>query len=199
MSFATISQAIQDTQLFTAMRESALVYPIVLSTHLATIAIFGGMILMTDLRLLGLAMTDRTITDVVKQLRPWKHLGLLIMISAGIMLGGAKLAIYYDNPYFQMKMSLLFLVGVHALVFRKSVYRNTENLDRAAPAIPGVAKAAAISSLVLWLGIMSCGRWIAYYERPEDAPPKPKVTSGLLKVRPATADLERKNHTRGKS
>ena len=34
------------------MRESSYAYPIIMSTHLACIAVFGGMILMTDLRLM---------------------------------------------------------------------------------------------------------------------------------------------------
>jgi uncharacterized membrane protein YfcA len=112
-------------------------------------------------------MKDVSVTDMVRQLRPWKYLGFIIMVGMGILLGGAKLGQYYDNPYFQLKMTLLFLVFVHAMVFRKSVYRNTEALDRA-PAMPGIAKAAAVMSLCLWIGILSCGRWIAYYERPEE-------------------------------
>jgi hypothetical protein len=176
MSPASIANAIQDTALFTAMRESALVYPIILSTHLTCIAIFGAMIMVTDLRLLGLVMKTTSVTDVVSQLRIWKRLGFVIMIFCGIMLGGAKFGGYYDNPYFQLKMTLLALVGVHALVFRKSVYGNTQAIDRA-PAIPGVAKLAACLSLALWLGIMACGRWIAYFERPEDKGP---VKSSLI-------------------
>jgi hypothetical protein len=166
---ANIANAIQNTEFFTFIRESGLTYPVVLSTHLTAIALFGGMILMTDLRLLGLAMQSRSVTDVVRQLRVWKFVGFILMVSMGITLGGAKLGSYYDNPYFQMKMSLLALVGVHAWVFHKSVYGNTEAIDKM-PAIPRVAKVAACISLALWLGIMSCGRWIAYYERPEDRP-----------------------------
>jgi hypothetical protein len=173
MSAASIANAIQNMELFTAMRESALVYPIILSTHLTCIAIFGGMIMVTDLRLLGLVMKTTSVTEVVSQLRIWKRIGFVIMIFCGIMLGGAKFGNYYDNPYFQLKMILLALVGVHALLFRKSVYGNTQAIDRA-PAIPGVAKLAACLSLALWLGIMSFGRWIAYYERPEDKGPVQK-------------------------
>jgi hypothetical protein len=40
-----------------------------MATHLACIAVFGGMILMTDLRLLGVSMTGRSVTDVVSQFR----------------------------------------------------------------------------------------------------------------------------------
>jgi hypothetical protein len=171
MSAASIANAIQDTAFFTAIRESGLPYPIILSTHLTCIAVFGGMIMLTDLRLLGLAMTSTSVTDIVSRLRIWKQIGFVIMISCGIMLGGAKFGTYYDNPYFQLKMTLLALVGVHALVFRKSVYGNTRNIDRA-PTMPPVAKLAACLSLALWLGIMSCGRWIAYFERPEDKGPQ---------------------------
>lgn len=165
MSPAELSRAIQDTEMLTAMRESALVYPIVMSTHLASIAIFGGMILMTDLRLLGLAMKSVSITDMVRQTRAWKWIGFVIMVTCGMLLAGSKLESYYDNPYFQIKLSLLALVGVHALVFRKSVYGNTAQLDTL-PTVPRVAKVAACISLVLWVGILSAGRWIAYFDRP---------------------------------
>jgi hypothetical protein len=172
MNFEAISAAIANTDLFTAVRESQLVYPVVLSTHLTCIAIFGGLILMTDLRLLGVALKGLTISEVVAGTRPWKRLGFVVMVTCGILLGGAKFDTYYDNPYFQVKMALLLLVFVHAMIFRRSVYRNTAALDQAAE-IPRVAKIAATVSLVLWLGIMSMGRWIAYYERPEDMPQAP--------------------------
>ena len=62
-------------------------------------------------------------------------------------------------------MSLLALVAVHGLIFRRSVYENTAALDKA-PAIPGVAKLAASLSLVLWLGVAIAGRGIGYIEPP---------------------------------
>jgi hypothetical protein len=177
MSPADFFQAIQDTDFFTAIRESELAYPIIMSLHLSSIAVFGGMILMTDLRLLGLALKGMSITEVVGQFRRFKQVGFVIMISCGIMLGGAKIATYYDNPYFLTKITLLCLVGVHALVFRKGVYRNTEALDKA-PEMPRVAKVAACLSLTLWLGIMCCGRLIAYFDRP--VPKAPKMASAIV-------------------
>jgi hypothetical protein len=76
-------------------------------------------------------------------------------------MASAKADTYYPNPYFRIKLLLLSLVGVHALVFRRSVYQ-----ARAA-ALPRSAKLAACLSLALWLGILSMGRWIAYYEKPK--------------------------------
>lgn len=162
----TIAESIQNIDFLTAFRESALVYPIVLGTHLACIAVFGGMILMTDLRLLGLTFKSLTITEVVTSLRPWKRLGGVIMITCGLLLGSSEMVKYTTpsiNPYFLTKLTFLTLIGIHALVFRPIVYNKTEELDRS-PVIPAKAKVAAILSLVLWSGMFIMGRLIAYYE-----------------------------------
>src|SRR5260370_34106730 len=109
MPIAELSHAIQETDFFTALRESALTYPIIMSLHLTSIAVFGGLILMTDLRLLGIAMRSTSISDVVRQTRPWKWIGFVIMVTCGVLLACAKLAHYYGNPDFQIKLSLLAL------------------------------------------------------------------------------------------
>jgi len=145
--------------------------------------VFGGMILVTDLRILGWALRDVPVSDIIRQTRIWKRIGFVIMVSCGILLAGAKLVSYYDNPYFQIKMTLLALVGVHAWVFHRSVYANPEALDRA-PSVPRAAKLAAWLSMILWVGILSNGRWIAYFERPEDIPRRQTpVTAPLVNPR----------------
>lgn len=169
MSIADLFHWIQETGWATDIRESALTYPVIMSLHLSAIAVFGGMILLTDLRLLGLAMTDTKASDLVRQLRPWKWAGFAIMVTCGILLASSKAEQYYPNPYFRWKMLLLFLAGIHGLVFRRSVYNNAANLDKASGPT-GKSKLAACLSLALWLGILSMGRWIAYYEPEKDRP-----------------------------
>jgi hypothetical protein len=168
MSLFPFFQWLQSLGYSTALRESSLMYPLVMTTHLASIALFGGMILMGDLRLLGVAMKDRPVADVIGGLRMWKRIGFVIMVTMGFLLLSAKAEQYYPNPYYWLKMTFLALVFVHWLVFRNSVYGNLEAIDRA-PRIPGVAKAAASISLVLWIGLVCAGRWIAYYEPAKDA------------------------------
>jgi hypothetical protein len=141
---------------------------IVMSTHLSCIAIFGGLIVITDLRLPGLAFQDKSIADVVNGLRWWKRVGFIIMFAMGFTLYGSKAAEYYPNPYFWMKMSGMVLVLIHAIVFRPLVYNHPEELD-AYPAIPGVAKMAGALSLILWTAVLCNGRVIGYYEHPKRA------------------------------
>jgi hypothetical protein len=159
----TIAHSIESIGFLSDFSESVLAYPIVLSLHLTCIALFGGMILMTDLRLLGLTFKSLTITEVVTGLRPWKRVGGTIMISMGLLLAACEAGKYAPNPYFWTKMITLGLIGVHALIFRPIVYNQTEELDRS-PTIPTKAKLAAILSLALWTMMFTMGRMIAYWE-----------------------------------
>lgn len=163
-------QWLQTSGFGTAIRESALVYPIIMTVHLATIAAFGGMILMTDLRLLDVAMRKRPVSDVVTGLRNWKRLGFCIMVTAGLLLGTSEAEKYAGNPYFWIKMAILACILVHALVFRSSVYDQAvaKEFDRPG-GIPQRAKVAAVLSIILWMGMVTAGRWIGYYE-PRQAP-----------------------------
>jgi len=165
MSLFPLFHWLQSTEFFAALSGSQLVYPIVMTVHLACIAVFGGMILMTDLRLLGLAFTNYPAAEFVGSLRTGKRIGFCIMVAAGLLLAGSKAETYYGNPYFWAKLTLLALVAVHAVVFRPRVYAKLAELDRAG-VMSAEAKVAAYISLVLWIGILCMGRLIAYYEPP---------------------------------
>src|SRR5579863_2118515 len=121
LSFA---QWIQATAFFTALRGSANAYPIVMSLHMIGIAFFGGMILMTDMRLLGWGMRKRSISDVVDQFRVPKRWGLLLTVTCGILMAGSKAEEYYYNAFFRTKLILLAVVVIVELVFYRSVYAN---------------------------------------------------------------------------
>src|ERR1044071_4362418 len=113
------AHSIQSIGFLTEFSESVLAYPIVLSIHLACIAVFGGMILMTNLRLLGLTFKSLTITEVVTSLRPWKRVGGTVMIAMGLLLAASEAEKYAPNPFFWTKMIILGLIGAHALIFRR--------------------------------------------------------------------------------
>jgi uncharacterized protein DUF6644 len=159
MAAPAILEWIESTDLSTAIREGALPYPIIGGVHLLAIALFGGMVLATDLRLLGWAMQRRLVSDVVRQFQLWKRLGFVVVVATGLLLGWCEPIKLYRSPSFWVKMTLFALVGVHALVFRNGVYRRPEMLDKA---VTGEAKLAAALSLFLWAGLIVSGRLIAF-------------------------------------
>ena len=152
---------IESTGLSTAIREGALLYPILGGIHLLGIALFGGMVLATDLRLLGWAMQTRPVSDMIQQFRAWKWFGFVLVVSSGLLLAWAEPQKLYRSPSFWIKIVLLVLVGVHALIFRRSVYDSPARLD---VALTSNAKLAGAISLFLWAGLIVSGRLIAFDE-----------------------------------
>jgi hypothetical protein len=161
----SFTQWIQATDFFTYLRGSGYVYPVVLSLHMVALGLFGGLILITDLRLLGIAMARRPVSDVIDQLRMTKRWGLVIMVTLGLLLAGCKAEEYYFNIFFRFKLMMLTLIAIHAATFRRSVYAKAAEMDRAG-VIPGNAKVAAALSLLLWVATACMGRGIGYIDPP---------------------------------
>jgi hypothetical protein len=159
MSIPAALEWIESTGLSTAIREGALPYPILGGIHLLGIALFGGMVLVTDLRLLGWAMRRYAVSEIVQQFRAWKQAGFIIVVASGLLLAWAEPQKLYRSPSFWVKMALLALVGVHAVAFRARVYGSTARLD-VAETVEG--KLAASLSLLLWAGLIVSGRLIAF-------------------------------------
>lgn len=159
MNIVSALEWVESTSLSIAIREGALLYPIIGGFHLLSIALFGGMLVMTDLRLLGWAMRRRTVSDILEQFRAWKRAGFALVVSSGLLLAWAEPLKLYRSQSFWEKMALLGLVGVHALVFRHGVYENAKALDAG---LTLRAKLAAALSLTLWAGLIVTGRLIAF-------------------------------------
>jgi len=159
MTISSILDWIQGSALSVAIREGGLPYPVIGGLHLLSIAWFGGMLLLVDLRLLGLAMTTRPVSDIWAMAQPWKRVGFVVVVVTGFLLTWAEPIRLYESPSFWIKMTLFALVGVHALIFHSSVYAQPEKLDEG---ITPKAKLAATLSLILWFGLILSGRLIAF-------------------------------------
>jgi hypothetical protein len=159
VSIVPILEKIESTDLSLAIREGGLPYPIIGGIHLLAIALFGGMVLITNLRLLGWGMERWRVSELMQQLRAWKWAGLAVVTVTGLLLAWAEPIRLYRSPSFWIKMVFLALLGAHTLVFRRDIYRNTVALDKG---LTPKARLAAASSLILWAGLVVSGRWIAF-------------------------------------
>jgi hypothetical protein len=151
MSLLTLCQWIESTASSTTIRESALEYPIISAFHLLGIAWFGGMVLMSDLRLLGIGLRHEPAGEVWSQFRRWKWLGFVVMLVSGGLLCWAEPIVCYKSLSFRIKLVLLLLVGLNALVFRRGADGGGKN-----------ARLAACVSVVLWVALIVAGRGIAF-------------------------------------
>jgi hypothetical protein len=109
-------------------------YPIVSALHVLGMALFGGTVLVTDLRIMG----------VTTELRGWRWIGFMIVAFTGALLFVSNPARYWASAFFRLKMLLLILLGINALLFPR-------------------ARFAAYLSLTLWIAVIFASRGIAFF------------------------------------
>jgi hypothetical protein len=146
VSLFALCQWIETTSISIAIREGALYYPILGAFHLAAIGWFGGMVLMGDLRVLGIGLSHVQAAELSSQFRRWKWLGFAMMLVTGGLLWRSEPVVCYKSVGFRIKLAMLALVAVNALFLK-----------------PRAARLGACLSLLLWVAIVFAGRGIAFF------------------------------------
>ena len=153
---------IQDTAVGSHISDSLWLFPLIESIHVWGIVVLVSATGILDLRLLGLTLKDQPVSKLNRTLLPWAWCGFAIMVISGTLLFSSEATKLYNNGAFLVKMCLILLAGINALVFHTTIYQRVEKWDLAA-ATPVAAKLAGAFSLVLWVGVIFAGRWIAYW------------------------------------
>lgn len=151
---------IQASALAEAMRASIWMYPIVEIVHIVGFVLLVGAAAMFDLRVLGITRT-LPVRTLARHLLPWSVGSLLLVVPAGLLMFSTQPAELVGNRAFGLKLLLIGAAGVNALLFHLGPYRSVARWDSGAAA-PAVARLQAGASLLLWLGVIACGRLIAY-------------------------------------
>lgn len=143
-----------------ALRESLWVYPIVETVHVLALALFLGLAIILDLRLLNVALRRTPVTEITTRVMPWVWVGFAVMIASGLALFYSNPVEFHGNVFMRIKVVLLIIAGLNAWRFHATVYRRVAEWDLGQP--PLRARVAGGMSLILWAGIVTTGRLIAY-------------------------------------
>ena len=151
LSATALSQHIQD---------AFWVIPTVQVVHIVSIAIVMTSMAMLDLRLVGVAGRRQSLPDMAARFLPWVWVALVVLLCSGSILIIGEPGRDLLNTVFWVKMSLLATAIVLTFTFQQMLRRSKTFWDR--------NRAAAVLlgsvSLVVWVGIVAAGRWIAYVE-----------------------------------
>ena len=143
------------------IRQSLWLFPAIETVHLLGMAALVGTITVLDLRLLGWAMPQRRVSEVTARLLPWAWLGCGLQVVTGVLLFSSEAVKIYGNPAFRLKMLLLLLAGIQALIFQTVVSRKLPAWDDR-PAPPVMARITGMISILLWIAIVTAGRFIGF-------------------------------------
>ena len=157
MNLLPVFERLEMTGIGEMIRSSLWLFPVIEAFHLVAFAVLGGVVIITDLRLLGLAMKTQPTAQIARDSRPWLKGSLVVVIISGVLLFLSEaVKCYYSIP-FRIKISSLIL----AILFTWTLHRRVVNADEAALG-PLKGRVAAVISLVLWGTVAWGGRWIGF-------------------------------------
>jgi hypothetical protein len=171
MDTAAILAALESSSVATTIRNSLYLFPLIESVHVLGLTMVVGTIVIIDLRLLGVASVGRPFSVVASDVLKWTWLAFAVAVATGLLMFTTSAAAYYQNPYFRVKMALLVASGLNTLTFELTARRTLAKWDTDAAA-PGIGRAIAALSLVVWIGVIVMGRWVGF--APTQAPPPGK-------------------------
>jgi uncharacterized membrane protein len=134
------------------------IIPAVQTVHILTVSLVFSSMAMLDLRLIGLAGRRQPITRMVNRFVPWAWRGIVVLAATGAILTIGEPERELLNPVFRAKMAMLATVIVITLIVQRVSRKGEAYWDTRKAA----ARIAGVVSLLLWIGIASAGRWIAY-------------------------------------
>jgi hypothetical protein len=114
-----------------------------------------------DLRLLGWALGRARVSDLARRLLPCTWAAFGVQLITGVLLFSSEAVKLYDNPAFRLKLLLIALAGVQALIFQSTASRHLAAWDERG-VLPVGAKFAGAVSLLLWIAIVTAGRFIGF-------------------------------------
>ena len=157
-----IFRAIEASGISVWIREadSLFAYWFILSWHCIGMGLALGASVLIDLRILGVA-PDMPMAPL-KKLYKYIWIGFWIQVVSGLLLLVAYPTKAFTNPDFYLKLALIAIALVLMQKLKKRVF-DDPGLSETMMMAKG--RVFAISTLVLWTGVVTAGRLLAYTYR----------------------------------
>jgi uncharacterized membrane protein len=153
--------SLQASAVAARIRDSLLIFPLLEAAHVIGLALVVGTIAAIDLRLLGLASTNRSFQRMSSDILKWTWAAFALTALTGALMFTTNATVYFHNVYFRSKMLLLVLAGVNMAVFELTAGRTIHRWDRD-PSAPAIGKVVATLSLAIWIAVICAGRIIGF-------------------------------------
>ena len=134
------------------------VYATVQAGHLISMAVIGGTVLVTDLRLLGVLLKDIPSETITQGTHKCFKYSLSVAIATGIFCAAGVADKVYYMPVFWIKM-LALLVGSSFMFFIKHPLLNSRPHSEIGP---WTLRMLALASIFIWFTVAATGRWIGF-------------------------------------
>ncbi len=163
-AFAPLGQWLGSTPLSqaarAALRASSWLAPLDETLHILALTTLFASAAILHLRMLGWVGQDRPLGPLARRLLPLTWSALVVLLLTGSLLVLNRPGRYFRSDLFLIKMGLVLLAVAWTLVLQVGFSRDGAFWER--PGRQWAARGGALVALLLWSGVIVCGRWIAY-------------------------------------
>ena len=145
----------------TEIHESLYLYAWIETTHVLTLMVFLGFLIIIDLRMLGWAFTEVPASRLFKQAATPMYIGFVVMVVTGVLLFFAIPVRTTQSIWFRIKVVLLVCAAVNVYFFHARMRATVHAWDTQEKPPPLIRRGAG-ASLAFWTGVIFAGRAIAY-------------------------------------
>ncbi len=138
--------------MFASLKSHAWAYPALEIFHILGIALLIGNLVLLELRVFGKGAA-LPVKDLARLGLGLVAMGFCMAAASGLLMFATQPEELLANRAFTLKMLLLTCAACNAAWFH-----GRGSLDK----LDAMAKAQMVVSTLLWVAIVSCGRWIAY-------------------------------------
>jgi hypothetical protein len=159
--FRAFADWLATTSLNNTFQSTLWVVPTSQSIHILSVSIVFASACLINLRLLGIGPSGRSVSQLSATLVPWIWRALVVLLLTGIIQTIAEPVRQFVTPVFWLKMGLIVAASAMTAWLARMIRRHAPVWDADATR-PAGAKALAVICLMLWLAILTCGRFIGY-------------------------------------
>ena len=127
-------------------------YPVLEVVHILGISMLLGNLVLLELRVFGRGR-NLAIADLARMSLGIAAFGFSLAALSGVLMFGTRPAELLSNRAFTLKMVLLLMAACNAGWFHAR-----QSLDK----LDLTARALMVISTIIWIAVVTCGRWIAY-------------------------------------
>ncbi|CCE05448.1 conserved membrane hypothetical protein [Bradyrhizobium sp. STM 3843] len=159
--FSDLVGVFEESGVAAAIRESDTLFPFIESVHVIAICLVVGTIFAIDLRLLGLASVGRPVSRLASAILPVTWGAFAVAAASGFLLFISNATKYLANGYFDAKIILICAAGLNMIIFHAISAKDLPQWET--QAVPPLrARLAGLLSILLWITVVACGRWIGF-------------------------------------
>ena len=138
--------------MFAALKSNVWAYPALEVVHIVAIGLLLGNLILLELRVFGMGAA-LPVKPLARLSLGLAATGFFIAATSGLLMFASQPQELLANRIFTLKMLLLLVAACNAGLFHAR-----DSLSK----MDTLARVYMVISTLLWLSVVTCGRWIAY-------------------------------------